>query len=146
MADIERSSEAVWHGSLREGGGTLTTTSGVLKQTDYTWANRFDTGKGTNPEELLAAAHAACFSMALASALSKKDFTVHHVTTRATVHLSPQQPSGFKITRIHLETRGKVDDVEEHTFKLMAEETKKTCIVSQALSAVEMDVDAALES
>lgn len=145
MADIKRSSEATWHGGLREGNGHVTSGGGILKDAPYSFSTRFEDGQGTNPEELLAAAHAACFSMALAGALSRKDVTVHHVTTKVTVLLSPQQPSGFKITKINLETHGKVEDIEEHTFKLMAEETKKNCIISQALSAVEMEVTATLE-
>ncbi len=145
MADIQRSSEATWHGSLREGNGHITSEGGALKDTAYSFSTRFEDGKGTNPEELLAAAHAACFSMALANALGGKDFTVHHVTTKATVTLGAPQPGGRSITKIHLETRGKVEDVEEHTFKLMAEETKNNCIVSKALSAVPMEVTATLE-
>lgn len=144
MADIERASTAVWHGNLREGHGQLTSGTGTLTNTPYAFTSRFENGSGTNPEELLAAAHAGCFSMALAARLSRANFAVDHIETRAIVHLTPQQPSGFKITKIDLITRGKVDGIDAAKFTEEAEETKKTCIVSQALSAVETSLEATL--
>ncbi|MEP7286268.1 MAG: OsmC family peroxiredoxin [Chloroflexota bacterium] len=142
MADIERSAEAVWHGNLREGEGTISTQSGVLKETPYTFTTRFGDGAGTNPEELIASAHAACFTMALANLLSTKEHKVHHINTRAIVYLSETAPR--TITKIRLETVGTVEDIDEGTFLTNAEETKRTCIVSRALAAVEIELDAKL--
>lgn len=144
MADIVRKASAVWNGTLREGNGTISTESGTLNNTPYTFVSRFESGAGTNPEELLAGALAGCFTMALANTLSRKEYTVHHVRTEATAYLS-QMEGGRKITRFHLVTRGKVVDLSEADFKENAETTAKTCIVSQALAAVEITCDAALE-
>jgi lipoyl-dependent peroxiredoxin len=147
MADLERSAQAVWHGDLRGGKGEMSTNSGVLKNTPYSFGTRFEQAPGTNPEELLAAAHAACFSMALSNALSKEGHKVDNVETRAVCHLTPQQPAGFKITRMELVTRGTVDGIDEETFKRMATETGKNgCPVSLALGAIEITVDATLVS
>lgn len=99
MADIERSSEASWHGDLRSGEGKITSGSHFLNETPYTFVSRFEgQTSGTNPEELLAAAHAACFSMALANTLSRKEHFVHHIHTRAVMFLSPVS-GGYKITK-----------------------------------------------
>jgi len=144
-SDILRSSSAVWNGTLREGNGTLSTNSPTLKNAAYSFATRFEQAAGTNPEELIAAAHAACYSMALSATLTRKEYVVHHIKTEATVHLTPQQPSGFKITRIHLTTRAKIVDITPEIFKELAESTKQSCPVSQALAAVEITLDAALE-
>ncbi len=144
MTDILRSSEASWHGDLRTGKGMITSGSDVLKDTPYTFVTRFEDNSGSNPEELLAAAHAACFSMALANLLSRKEHFVHHVRTRATVVLT-KEATGSTITKITLETFGKVEDVAADAFKTAAEETMRTCIVSQALSAIPMEVTATLE-
>ncbi len=146
MADIERSASATWTGTLREGNGTVSSGSGTLNDTPFTFVSRFESGKGTNPEELLAAAHAGCFTMALGAGLGRANLKVDKIETTATVHLSPQQPSGFKITKIHLITHGTVAGITQEDFAARAEETKKTCIISQALSAVEMDVEAHLEA
>jgi osmotically inducible protein OsmC len=145
MPDIERHSTARWNGTLREGNGTVTSGSGALKDTSYAFVSRFESGNGTNPEELLAAAHAACFSMALAARLARGNFNVHHVETEAVCHLSPQQPTGWKISKITLKTKGKVEGIDAEKFAAEAEETKKTCIVSQALSAVPMELETTLE-
>lgn len=144
MADIERNATAVWNGSLREGNGKMSTGSGALQETAYTFATRFEHSPGTNPEELLAAAHAACYSMALSGALTRREFKVESITTQATCVLAPQQPSGFKITKMKLVTRGKVADISPELFKEVAEATKATCPVSGALAAIEIELDAAL--
>jgi len=144
MADIERSASATWTGTLREGNGTVSSGSGTLNDTPFTFVSRFESGKGTNPEELLAAAHAGCFTMALGAGLGRANLKVDKIETTATVHLTPQT-SGFKITKIHLITHGKVEGITQEDFAARAEETKKTCIISQALS-VEMDVEAHLET
>jgi osmotically inducible protein OsmC len=145
MADIERHSTSTWTGTLREGNGKITTATGTLHDTPYAFTSRFENGAGTNPEELLAAAHSACFSMALAARLSRQQLNVHHIQTQAVVHLSPQQPSGFKITKIRLITHGKVEGIDAAKFASEAEETKKTCIVSEALSAVPTELEAHLD-
>lgn len=145
MAELTRSSEASWHGDLRSGKGTITSTTGTLSDTPYTFVSRFEgTGTGTNPEELIAAAHAACFSMALANTLSRKEYAVHHIHTKATVHLGLVD-GGYQITKITLDTSGRVDELGEDEFKTAAEETKRTCIISHALSAVPMDLNVTLE-
>lgn len=143
MATIERTAQAVWHGNLREGNGKINSTSGVLKDTPYTYATRFENAAGTNPEELIAAAHAACFSMAFANLLSKKEHQVHHIETKATAYLM-DYPEGRRIGKIHLETQGKVDDIDADTFKTNAEEAKRTCPISQTLSNVEIELTATL--
>lgn len=141
---IHRKAEAVWNGTLREGNGTLSTDSGTLNNTPFTFVSRFEEGSTTNPEELLAAAHAGCFTMALGASLGRKGFTVHHVKSTATLELA-QKDGAWSVTKISLVTRGKVDGIDADAFKQAAEETKKNCIVSRALAAVEMEVDAALE-
>lgn len=145
MADIERSSQATWNGDLRGGNGKFSMQSGTLTDTPYSFATRFEHSPGTNPEELLAAAHAACYSMALSATLGRKGFTVKSIDTKATCILSPQQPSGFKITKMRLETRGQVEGLDEATFKQIAEEVdRESCPVSKALSAIEHEVIATL--
>ena len=134
-----RDSTAQWHGSLREGAGTMRLGSGAYEG-PYTFASRFESGQGTNPEELIAAAHAGCYSMALSSSLGKAGHTPTSIDTTATVHLNP--PAG--ITKIELITRAVVPDLDEATFQKIADETKDTCPVSKALSAVEITLRAQL--
>ncbi len=138
-----RIAEATWNGTLQEGNGSMKGGSGGLN-TAYTFKSRFEEGEAiTNPEELLGAAHAGCFSMALGARLGRAGFTVHHIHTKAHVHLEKGE-SGFAISRIDLVTEGKVDGIDAAAFAEHAEETKKTCIVSRALSAVPMTVSASL--
>jgi osmotically inducible protein OsmC len=144
MADITRTSEAIWHGNLREGNGKMSSQSGVLKDTPYSWATRFGDANGTNPEELLAAAHAACYSMALANILSKKEHQVHHIETKATCYLTEHPEGGRRVSKMRLETRGKVEDIDEATFKTNAEEAKRTCPVSYVFASIEVELDAKL--
>ena len=145
MADIERHAYAVWNGDLRGGNGEINSASGVLKDTAYNFATRFENGKGTNPEELIAAAHAACYSMALAATLVRKGHQPQRIETRAICHLTPQQPSGFKITKMRLETRGQVEGMDEATFGEIAREAEKGCPVSNALrGGLEIELDAKL--
>src|SRR5215510_14003264 len=101
---MKRKGSAHWQGSLREGKGTVSTDSGVLSETQYSFATRFADGKGTNPEELIAAAHAGCFSMALSNELGKGGLTPESIATTATVTLE-QTPSGFAITAVHLDVK-----------------------------------------
>jgi len=137
-----RTAKAAWNGNLQEGKGSLAVGSGAFEG-PYSFSSRFEDGSGTNPEELLGAAHAGCFSMALASGLGKAGFAPKRIETEAKVHLG-KNDAGLSISRIDLVTRGDVPGIDEATFQKHAEETKKGCIVSRALSAVEMTLDAKL--
>ncbi len=137
-----RKATATWKGTLKEGTGHLTGQSGLDMQ--YAFSSRFEDGPGTNPEELLAAAHAGCYSMALNAALSQNGFTPEYVTTEGQCTLE-KLDSGMSITKLKLVTRAKVPGLDGAKFQEMAEATKTGCLVSRALSAVPMELDAALE-
>ncbi len=137
-----KTAEAVWTGSLKEGSGHLKTQSGKL-DTDYAWKSRADDGPGTNPEELIAAAHAGCFSMALAHALADAGHKPERLHTVAKVHFE-QVAHGFAITKIELVLDAKVTGLSEAQFKDFAEDAKANCPVSKALSAVHIELDANL--
>jgi osmotically inducible protein OsmC len=137
-----RSSEAEWKGNLREGQGTMKLGSGVYEGA-YSYVSRFESGPGTNPEELIGAAHAGCFSMALAAGLSKAGFTPTRVHTTAKVHLEPVE-GGFGITKIELETEAQVPGIEAAAFQQQAEGAKKNCPVSKALAATQISLTARL--
>lgn len=144
MADIHRVGEAVWRGDLRTGSGSLSSESGALRDVPYTFATRFGDARGTNPEELLAAAHAACFSMALANTLAVKGYKMQRVETKATCTGS-HQPGGFKITKMHLATRVEVPGITPEDFQQVAREGEKACPVSNALrGCVEIELEAVL--
>lgn len=132
MPDIPRHASATWSGDLASGSGTASTESGALQDAKVTFASRFENSGGSNPEELLAAAHASCFSMALANNLSKDGHVPQEIRTRATLTLN-KGPNGFKITKIHLDTEGSVPGIDEAAFAEAAEQTKKTCPVSVLL-------------
>jgi osmotically inducible protein OsmC len=141
-----RKSSAVWNGTGKEGKGVLTSTSGVLINTPYSFAARFESedGKaGTNPEELIAAAHAGCFTMALSFQLAGAGFTATELKTEAAVKVD-QVEGGFKITSIKLTLTGQVPNISEEQFLELANAAKEGCPVSQALSAVEISLDAKL--
>lgn len=144
MADIQRNAEAAWDGDLRSGKGYINSSSDVFNNVPYSFATRFEQAKGTNPEELIAAAHAACFSMALSGTLSRQGHPPQHIETRATCFLTPQQSGGFKITKMRLETRAKVEGIDEATFQQAVKTTESTCPVSQALSALEIEATGTL--
>lgn len=146
MADIKRTGEATWNGKLRDGTGEISSTSGVLDETPYSFHTRFEQEPGTNPEELIAAAHAACFSMAFAATLENKGYDPQQIQTRAVCSLTPQEGGGFKITKMRLESRGKVEGIDEATFKqIAAEADKEGCPVSILLrDGLEIELDAAL--
>jgi osmotically inducible protein OsmC len=146
MADFRRKASAVWNGDLRNGIGRMSTHSGALKDMRYSFNQRFGDEPGTNPEELLAAAHASCYSMALSGALSSKGYTVESVETNATCFLSPQASGGFRITKMHLQVRGKVKGIDEATFVEIAKETDAGgCPVSILLHpGLTIELDAAL--
>jgi osmotically inducible protein OsmC len=127
-----RSSEATWKGTLREGSGTMKLASGAYEGA-YTYASRFEEGKGTNPEELIGAAHAGCFSQFLAALLTKAEFSPNSIHTTATVHLG----EGPTITKIELITEAEVPGINGDQFAELANQAKANCPVSKALSAVE---------
>ncbi len=131
---MKRHASAVWQGNLKDGKGTLTTESGVLKDTAYTFAKRFETEAGTNPEELLAAAHAGCSTMALAAKLSRENLTPEKLSTRANLTLEQVQ-GNWTITTIHLELAAKVPGIDRAKFEAVAADAKATCIVSRVLNA-----------
>ncbi|MHB1862431.1 MAG: OsmC family peroxiredoxin [Gemmatimonadaceae bacterium] len=139
---MDRKAEARWNGDLKGGRGNVKLGSGAFDG-PYSFASRFESGTGTNPEELLGAAHAGCFSMALAAALATAGHPATSITTSATVHLTKGE-AGFSISGIDLVTRGVVPGVSVGEFRKFAEDTKTGCIVSRALSAVPMTLDAQL--
>ena len=129
---MKRTAHAHWNGTLMEGKGEITTQSTILNNTQYSFKTRFADGIGTNPEELLAAAHAGCFTMAVGAALSQAGFTPGDLTTDATLDLDMQ---ALTITGIHLELKGSpIDGVSEAKFKEIAEGARANCIISKALS------------
>lgn len=139
-----RKGSAQWSGDLWEGKGTLSTETGALKDIAYDAKSRFEAGKTTNPEEILGAAHAGCFSMALANSLSKAGFKVNSISTEDSVHIE-KKPEGFRITKIDISTVAEVEGIDNETFQKHAAETKLGCPVSNALQSVEMTLDAKLK-
>jgi lipoyl-dependent peroxiredoxin len=134
MAGITRTANAHWQGTGKEGKGTLTTQSGTLATTPYGFNTRFGDTKGTNPEELLAASHAGCFSMALAFALTAAGFTPESIATTARVTLEPDGP-GFKISRSALTLEAKVPGIDRAQFEKIAQGAKAGCPISKVLNA-----------
>ncbi|MBS7566395.1 OsmC family peroxiredoxin [Mucilaginibacter sp. Bleaf8] len=129
---MKRTANAHWNGTLKDGKGELTTQSTTLNKTQYSFKTRFEEGVGTNPEELIAAAHAGCFTMAVGAALSQQGFTPGDLTTDAILDLDM---AALSITGIHLELKAsQIEGVSEEQFKTVAEEAKKNCIISKALS------------
>ena len=139
-----RTSSAVWNGDLQQGQGTMKVGSGAWEG-PYSFKSRFEDGKGTNPEELIAAAHAGCFSMALSAALSKAGHPPTRVATTAKVGLE-KGGDGFRIPNIHLATQAKVDGIDDAEFQKIADEAKHNCPVSKVLSGAEITLDAKLEN
>jgi osmotically inducible protein OsmC len=137
-----RKADAVWEGNLKEGKGNIKFQSGAYNG-QYSFASRFENGTGTNPEELIAAAHAGCFSMALSAGLGKSGFNPTRVSTTANVTLE-KVGEGFKITKILLQTQAVVPGIDEKTFMEHANKAKAGCPVSQALSATPIELDAKL--
>jgi lipoyl-dependent peroxiredoxin len=129
-----RKAKAVWRGTGRAGNGSLSTDSGVLADTPYSFKTRFENEKGTNPEELIAAAHAGCFTMALAFQLQGAGFTPTELSTEAAVSLDPEG-QGFRISRSALTLRAQVPNLDAATFTRLAEAAEKNCPVSKVLNA-----------
>lgn len=132
MADIQRTADAVWKGDLRSGTGTITTPSGVLNGDAYSFVTRFENSPGTNPEELIAAAHAACFTMAFSGLLARKGYIPEELNTRAVLSMDKLE-AGFTITKMRLEVEGQVSNLDQMTFQQLAEEAEKGCPVSRLL-------------
>ena len=137
-----RSADAVWEGDLKTGKGKVKVESGTF-DAQYSFSTRFENGKGTNPEELIAAAHSGCFAMALSAGLGKAGFTPTKISTTAKVTLD-KVGEGFKITLIKLHTEAVVPKIDEKTFAEIAAATKSGCPISQALSATKIESEAKL--
>lgn len=140
---MKRSASAHWQGGLRDGKGTISTDSGVLSQTQYSFGTRFENGKGTNPEELIAAAHAGCFSMALSAQLEGVGVSAQSIRTKATVTLE-KDSAGFAITAVHLEVVAQIPGGDAKVFENAAASAKAGCPVSRVLNA-KITMDAKLE-
>lgn len=138
-----RSAEAEWRGSLTDGHGSIALGSGAFTGA-YSFKTRFEDEPGTNPEELIGAAHAGCFSMALSAELGKAGHAVTRIATTAKVHLE-KRDGGFAITRVHLSTRADVPDISADAFQKHAETAKTNCPVSKALAGVTIELDATLD-
>ncbi|MDX9990744.1 MAG: OsmC family protein [Anaerolineales bacterium] len=134
-----RTSFAEWKGNLKEGAGTMKLASGTYEG-PFTFASRFEDGKGTNPEELIGAAQAGCFSMYFSLLLTKAGYTVENISTSATVHLG----EGPTITRIEVKTEAKIPGIPESEFLALAEDAKKNCPISKALAGPEITLSATL--
>jgi osmotically inducible protein OsmC len=140
---MDRSASAVWHGGLKDGRGTISTQSTVLKDTQYSFSTRFENGVGTNPEELIAAAHAGCFTMALSGQLSSVELPPDTLETTAVVTME-KTDDGPTITKIHLTTKAKVPNIDKAKFDELAKKAKEGCPISRLLKAAEITLDAQL--
>lgn len=146
MTDIKRKAGAIWNGDLNSGSGKISTESQTIFEKTYTKMTRFDgdEASGTNPEELIAAAHAACFSMALASTLKKNGFEPKQTDTTATCSLDPKN-GGYAITRMELHVRADVPDIDDTKFQKIVEDADKGCPVSNLLrEGLKIEIDATL--
>ncbi|WP_019009607.1 OsmC family protein [Deinococcus aquatilis] len=145
MADIARKANAQWMGNLREGKGTISSGSGTLKDAQYSFGTRFENGVGTNPEELLAAAHAGCFTMQLSALLAAHGHDPQDVRTEATCEMV-RDGAGFKISAMRLQVRGKVGNIDDAEFQKHVAEAAKVCPLSRVMHGnVEITYDAVLE-
>ena len=131
---MQRKASAVWKGGLKDGKGTVSSTSGVLSNTPYSFATRFENNPGTNPEELIAAAHAACFSMALSAQLGGANLTPESINTAATLTME-KLDAGWSITAVHLDVVAKVPGASAEAFSTAAQNAKAGCPVSKVLNA-----------
>lgn len=140
---IKRKGSAVWSGTLKEGKGTVSTESGVLEGAQYSFGTRFENGKGTNPEELIGAAHAGCFTMALSAQLTNAGTPAENVSTTATVSME-KKDAGFTVTAIHLDVTARVPGATAESFEKAANEAKANCPISRLFNA-EITMAAKLE-
>lgn len=141
---MQRTATAQWKGGLKDGKGTVSTQSGVLSQTQYSFSTRFENGIGTNPEELIAAAHAGCFSMALSGQLGNANMTAQSIDTKATLTFEKTE-AGFTVTSIHLDVKVQIPGGNKSAFDKAAEEAKKNCPISRLLNT-KITMTANLES
>ncbi len=139
---MQRTGSAVWKGDLKTGKGHVSTQSGALKDNSYGFNTRFEDTPGTNPEELVGAAHASCYAMAMSLGLGEKDLTADEINAKATVTLS-KVDGGFAVTKVHLDVNAKIPGISEADFQEVAEATKKNCPISKLLTA-EITLDAKL--
>ena len=140
---MKRSASAEWKGGIKDGKGTMSTESGALSGIQYSFSSRFESGKGTNPEELIAAAHAGCFSMAFSGHLNAASLTAESIRTSADLTVEKVE-GGFGITAVHLTVRARVPGATEEAFRKAADTAKATCPVSKVLNA-KITMDAQLE-
>jgi len=141
---MKRKASAVWKGGLKDGKGSISTDSGVLSDTQYSFSTRFEDGIGTNPEELIGAAHAGCFSMALSGQLGNAGMTAESINTTATVTME-KTDAGFTVTEVHLDVTAKIPDASEEAFNIAANNAKTGCPISRLLNA-KITMNAKLES
>lgn len=141
---MKRNASAEWKGDLKSGKGTISSASGVLDNTQYSFSTRFEEGKGTNPEELVAAAHAGCFSMALSAQLGERGITPESIQTTATVTLE-KKDGGFAVTASHLDVKARIPGGDQAKFDEAAKAAKEGCPISKLLNAT-ITMNAALES
>lgn len=140
---MQRTASAVWSGALKDGKGSISTQSGVLSDTQYSFTTRFENGKGTNPEELIAAAHAGCFTMALSAQLGTMNFTPQSLRTTATLSFE-KLDAGWTISKVHLDVAGRVPGISAEAFQSAAQSAKANCPVSRVLKA-DISMTASLE-
>lgn len=140
---MERKASAVWNGALKNGNGSISTQSGTFSDLPYSFATRFENGKGTNPEELIAAAHAGCFSMALSAQLSTMNFTPQSIRTTAAVSLE-KLDAGWTISKVHLDVNARIPGISAAAFESAANSAKENCPVSRLFKA-EITMTANLE-
>lgn len=138
-----RTADARWQGDLNDGDGTVSVGSGAIRDQAYSYASRFEEGAGTNPDELLGAAHASCFTMFLSSLLSGDGHTVEDLRTEARVHLSTE--GGPHLSHVELVTEGRVPGIDQETFRDYAERAKAGCPISKALASLEVQLSATLD-
>jgi osmotically inducible protein OsmC len=141
---MKRKASAEWKGGLKDGKGVISTDSGVLANTQYSFGTRFEEGKGTNPEELIAAAHAGCFSMALSGQLGNAGLTAERINTSATVTLE-KTDAGFTVTSVHLDVRARIPGADKQAFETAANNAKTGCPISRLLNT-KITMDAKLEN
>ena len=139
---MKRKASAVWNGSLKEGNGRISTESGAIREAQYSFGTRFENGTGTNPEELIAAAHAGCFSMALSGQLTNAGHPPESIETTATVTMEKKE-AGFTVTAVHLDVTAKVPGADQQAFETAAGNAKTGCPISRLLNA-EITMDARL--
>jgi osmotically inducible protein OsmC len=142
---MKRKATAAWMGGLKDGKGIISTGSGVLEETQYSFGTRFENGIGTNPEELIGAAHAGCFSMAFSAQLGNAGLTPERIDTQATVTFE-KTDAGFTITNIHLDVTAKVPGATQQAFETAADAAKAGCPISRALASVPITMTATLQA